>query len=203
MESSIFLGWHERGYLPHFDAPWVTQFVTFILWDSFPVTRRAEWEGLLNDPIDSERRRKLEIWLDRGHGDCWLRRAEVAMVVDEELRRSDGRLYRLQAWAVMPNHVHVVVDVWTTPFSALIRQWKGASARAANLLLRRSGRFWEREYFETLIRDAAHLQQAIRYTENNPVKAGLLAERKAWRWGSAKWRDEYERLPWEREGAAG
>ena len=97
--GGIFLGWHERGYLPHFDAPWGTQFVTYMLWDSFPTTRRAEWEGILNDPNDSGRRRKLETWLDRGHGECWLRRAGVA-VVEEELRKNRGRLYRLQAWAV-------------------------------------------------------------------------------------------------------
>src|SRR5438067_2218503 len=34
-----FHGWHQRGYLPHFDAPGVTQFITFQLHDSFPVTR--------------------------------------------------------------------------------------------------------------------------------------------------------------------
>jgi hypothetical protein len=39
-----FRGWHERGYLPHFDAPNVTQFVTFMLDDAFPVTKRMEWE---------------------------------------------------------------------------------------------------------------------------------------------------------------
>src|SRR6266705_2077897 len=63
--ASPFLGWHERGYLPHFDAPYVTQFVTFMLHDAFPVTRRKEWEGILNEPEYSERRRKLEAWLDR------------------------------------------------------------------------------------------------------------------------------------------
>jgi len=36
-----FLGWHESGYLPHFDAPNVTQFVTFLLRDAFPVTPAA------------------------------------------------------------------------------------------------------------------------------------------------------------------
>ena len=61
---------------------------------------------------------------------------------------------------------------------------------------------WEREYFDTLIRDGEHLKRAIRYTENNPVKAALVAERKAWQWGSARWRDEYELLPWQRDGAA-
>jgi len=201
--ASLFLGWHERGYLPHFDAPYVTQFVTFMLHDAFPVTRCTEWEGILNEPDDSQRRRKLEAWLDRSHGECWLRQADLASPVEEKLRESDGKSYRLQAWAVMPNHLHLVVDVWATPLSKLLNLWKGASARAANLALNRGGKFWEREYFDTLIRDGEHLKRAIRYTENNPVKAGLVAERKAWRWGSARLRDECERLPWQREGAAG
>ena len=200
--GSPFLGWHERGYLPHFDAPYVTQFVTFMLHDAFPVTRRREWEGLLHEQEESQRRRKLEAWLDRGHGECWLRRADLATLVEEKLREGDGQTYQLQAWVVMPNHVHLVVDVWASPLSKLLRLWKGASARVANLALERSGRFWEREYFDTLIRDGEHLKQAVRYAENNPVKAGLVAERKAWRWGSARRRDEYERLPWQREGTA-
>ena len=200
--GSSFLGWHERGYLPHFDAPYVTQFVTLILHDAFPVTRRPEWEGILNEPDDSKRRRKIEAWLDRGHGKCWLRRADLASLVEEKLRESDGKTYRLQAWAVMPNHLHLVVDVWATPLSKLLNLWKGGSARAANLALDRRGRFWEREYFDTLIRDEEHLKRAIRYTENNPVKAALVAERKAWRWGSARCRDESDRLPWQRDGAA-
>src|SRR5688500_2870093 len=68
-----FRGWHQRGYLPHFDAPGVTQFVTFQLYDAFPVARRPEWEAILKGPDDSAKRRKLEAWLDRGHGECWLR----------------------------------------------------------------------------------------------------------------------------------
>ena len=59
-----FRGWHQRGYLPHFDAPGVTQFVTFQLHDSFPVTRRAEWETILRERDDSAKRKKLEAWLD-------------------------------------------------------------------------------------------------------------------------------------------
>ena len=200
--ASVFRGWHERGYLPHFDAPYVTQFVTFMLWDAFPATRRREWEGILNEPEDSQRRRKLEAWLDRGHGECWLGRTSVAALVDRHLREGDGYTYRLQAWAVMPNHVHLVVDVWAVPLAKLLNLWKGASARAANLLLTRNGRFWEREYFDTLIRDGEHLKRAVRYTESNPVKAALVAERRGWRWGSARWRDEYERLPWQRGGSA-
>jgi REP element-mobilizing transposase RayT len=189
-----FLGWHERGYLPHFDAPHATQFVTFMLHDSFPVVRRQEWEGILHEPSESLRRRKLEAWLDRGYGKCWLRRSDVASRTEEILRADDGRAYCLRAWIVMPNHVHLVVDVLDTPLSKLLSLWKRRSARAANLRLRRTGHFWEREYFDTLVHDAAHLNRAIRYVENNPVKAGLVREPKEWRWSSAWRREEFGRL---------
>ena len=106
-----FRGWHQRGYLPHFDAPGVTQFVTFQLCDAFPVKRHAEFEAILKEPDDSVKRRKLEAWLDRGHGECWLGRHDVAALVESILLETDGRDYRLQAWVVMPNHVHLVVDV--------------------------------------------------------------------------------------------
>lgn len=190
-----FLGWHERGYLPHFDAPHITQFVTFMLHDSFPVMRRQEWEGIWNEPDESLRRRKLEAWLDRGHGECWLRQPAVASEVENILRADDGKAYRLQTWVVMPNHIHLVVDVWDVPLSRLLNLWKGRSARVANKVLRRFGHFWEREYFDTLVRDAAHLTRAIRYTENNPVKAGLSREPKGYRSSSARYRDEFGRLP--------
>ena len=100
-EEQGFLGWHERGYLPHFDAPHVTQFVTFMLHDAFPIARRREWEPILHEPDESIRRRKLEAWLDRGHGECWLQRPDVATRVEEILREDDGQTFRLQAWAAM------------------------------------------------------------------------------------------------------
>jgi REP element-mobilizing transposase RayT len=194
-ERQGFLGWHERGYLPHFDAPNVTQFVTFLLHDAFPVTRRREWEPLLHEVDESLRKRKLEAWLDRGHGECWLRNPDVAGQVEQVLRAEDGRTCRLRAWSLMPNHVHLVVDVWQTPLSRLLHLWKGSSSREANKLLQRSGAFWEREYFDTLINDEGHLNKAIRYTENNPMQAGFVRDPKQWLWSSARLRDEYQRLP--------
>jgi REP element-mobilizing transposase RayT len=194
-----FQGWHERGYLPHFDAPHVTQFVTFMLYDAFPVARRREWESIRFERNESLRRHQLEAWLDRGHGDCWLSRRDVAECVEENIRAEEGLSYRLQAWMVMPNHVHLVVDVWDTPLSKLLNLWKGRSAFNANRLLGRGGRFWEKEGFDTVIRDAVHLRRAMLYTENNPVKARLVRDPKEWPWSSARCRDEYGRLLWERE----
>jgi putative DNA methylase len=193
-----FRGWHQRGYLPHFDAPGVTQFITFQLHDSFPVTRRAEFEAISNGTDDSANRRKLETWLDRGHGECWLRRQEVAELIERILLEADGRDYQMHAWVVMPNHVHLVVDVWDVPLVKLINGWKGKSSREAGKLLGRSGAFWQTDYYDTLVRDEAHLKRSIRYTEQNPVKAFLAKAAREWPWSSAHHRDEYERLPWQR-----
>jgi REP element-mobilizing transposase RayT len=194
-----FRGWHERGYLPHYDAPHITQIATFMLADSFPVERRAEWEPILEEADESLRRRKLEAWLDRGMGECWLRQARVAALVEEKLRRFDGVQCRLQAWLLMPNHVHLVVDVGDTPLSQLLKHWKGGTAREAKLVLGRRRAFWQEDYFDTKIRDAAHLAQAIRCVELNPTKAKLVREPREWPWSSARLRDDYNRLPWQRD----
>ena len=191
-----FRGWHQRGYLPHFDAPQVTQMVTFMLADSFPVTRRTEWEPILHEPEASVKRRKLEAWLDRGHGECWLGRAAVASSVESALLESDGKDFELQAWVLMPNHVHLVVDVWDTPLAKLIGGWKGKASRQANLVLGRSGPFWQPDYFDTVIRDEEHLRRAIHYTEHNPGKASLVRDPRHWQWGSARRRDERGQLAW-------
>src|SRR5438046_9352462 len=106
-----------------------------MLHDVFPVTRRPEWEGILNEPDDSERRRKLEAWLDRGHGQCWLRQPSVAELVEQTLLAEHRRLYALQAWALTPNHLAVVVDVWKAHLHLLLNKWKGATGRRRNRAL--------------------------------------------------------------------
>ncbi|MBC8096933.1 MAG: transposase [Akkermansiaceae bacterium] len=186
-----FKGWHERGYLPHFDAPNVTQLVTFNLVDSFPVKRRTEWEFLLKIENDSERRRTLEEWLDRGHGPCWLNQAAIAEVVETELLAGHNRDYQLQTWVIMPNHVHLVVDVRETPLRQLITIWKGRTAFKCNRLLGRRGSFWQEDYWDTFIRDARHLGTSIRYVESNPAKARLVKDSATWRWSSLRRKDRF------------
>ena len=81
-----FCGWHQRGYLPHHDVPGVTQFVTFRLADALPASRRSEWEALLKIESERQRRMELEAYLDRGAGECWLARPEIAAVAESALR---------------------------------------------------------------------------------------------------------------------
>ena len=93
-----FLGWHERGYLPHCDYPGLVQFVTFRLADSMPASRRGEWEHLLKSEDARERRTELESYLDRGVGECHLRDPRIAKLGDDALLFFHNERYELLAW---------------------------------------------------------------------------------------------------------
>ena len=188
-----FLGWHERGYLPHCDIPNLIQFVTFRLEDSMPVARRGEWEHLLEIEDVRERRTKLEEYLDRGVGECLLRDAEIAKLVQDALLFFHDDRYELRAWCVMPNHVHVLVDVRMTPLWNLLGSWKHFTQTRANHLLALQLQ-WQREYWDTFMRDEEQERKAVHYIEHNPVKARLCPVPADWQLSSARFRDEYRRL---------
>lgn len=179
-----FRGWNERGYLPHCDKAGLIQMVTYRLADSLPEHLRHEWEPITRIDEERERRQKLEEYLDRGHGECHLRRNDVADLVEENLLRFDGLRYRLLAWVVMPNHVHLMIEQWE-PLSKLVKAWKSYTAAAANRVLGRSGAFWQTDYWDRFIRDGRHFATALHYIEHNPVKAGLCSDRAEWFHGGA------------------
>ena len=190
-----FLGWHENGYLPHRDEPGLVQFVTFRLEDSFPTALRSEWEALKQIEDERERRKELDAYLDKGRGACLLRHADLAAMVEGALRFFHGQRYDLRAWVVMPNHVHTLFKVDATPMSQIVESWKKFTCNRANELLGRSGSLWAEDYWDTFMRDAAHELKARRYIENNPAKAFLVRDPKAWPWSSARFRDEHGVLP--------
>jgi REP element-mobilizing transposase RayT len=67
----------------------------------------------------------------------------------------------------MPNHVHLLVEVWQTPLSDLLERWKGYTARTINRVLGRSGKLWQDDYWDRFIRDEAHYRKVVRYIEWN------------------------------------
>ena len=191
--SSAHKGWYSRGYLPHRDEAGLTQSITFRLADSFPSQRLNEWREWVDPKTgailtsDAERRTRIESYLDAGHGECWLRNPRVAELVEDALLRFDGERYRLIAWAIMPNHVHVIAELLEgNALSAVVHSWKSWTAQRANEVLGRSGAFWFREYWDRFIRDGSHREATIRYVENNPVTARLVDRAEQWPWGSAR-----------------
>ena len=151
--------------------------------DTLPQSKQHLWQGR----NAKERVHTIERFLDRGYGECSLRDPRIAAVVEDALLHGDGERYRLLAWVVMPNHVHCVIEqVPGIPLGKVVGSWKIFTAKAANALLNRAAPFWARDYFDRYIRDAEHFHAVVSYIENNPVKAGLVADRMEWPWSSAR-----------------
>lgn len=188
-------GWHSRGYLPHFEGAEATQHVTFHLADSLPksvlLRLEAELKTFPQEKRDTERRKRIEAWIDAGHGSCILRNPAIAGMAQQSLLRFDADRYRLLAWVVMPNHIHVLfqpMNGWTV--AKIVASWKKFTGNKICDHRLHTGEgprppIWHREYWDRYIRNQDHFQQAIEYIHLNPVKAGLAAAPEAWPWSSA------------------
>ncbi len=182
--------WHSRGYLPHWEAGEIPQSITFRLADSLPSTVLERWKNelsqLSDDGAAAKRRMRIEHALDSGHGSSSLADPRIAELVEYSLLYSNGDRYRLHAWTIMPNHVHVLATpLGRHSLSEILQVWKSFTARKANEILARSGTFWAPEYFDRAIRDEAHYANAAAYIAMNPVKAGLCGRPEDWRFSSA------------------
>jgi REP element-mobilizing transposase RayT len=185
--------------LPHWEVEEAVYFVTFRLGDSLPRKALQELDTERQDILataskmgrsltETERGRivqlqfrKLEKILDTGEGKCFLRDTAIARVVVNALQEFDGSRYRLFAWSVMPNHVHVLAQtIGKISLAGILHSWKSYSSKAANQILGRTGEFWQREYYDHLIRNDAEFDRAARYVMENPSKAGL--ENWSWVW---------------------
>lgn len=197
-ENGVGGGWHSRGYLPHFESADVIQHVTFHLADSLPkaaLSRLAEELKFLPDgKRHVERRERLDAWMDQGCGSCILREPRLASTVEHALVFFDAKRYRLLAWVVMPNHVHILfqpINGWTV--AKIVASWKKYTARrirddlrnGANREIGVPGAVWHREYWDRYIRNERHFRQALEYIHTNPVKAGLVSTPEDWPWSSA------------------
>ena len=185
------LGWHNRGYLPHFDGGELAQFITFRLHDSLPGGVLTRWKEELkletSGEVESMMRRRVEAYLDQGHGSCFLSKPDIAEMVQNALLFHDQTKYRLAAWVVMPNHVHMLCTPCAGNFLAeIMHSIKSFTSSQANKMLIRSGRFWQKEYFDRYIRNTKQFARTVAYIENNPVKANLCDRPEDWPFSSAR-----------------
>lgn len=122
-----------------------------------------------------------------------LTRGEIQEIIIEGLNFWAGTLLDNEAWCIMPNHVHWVFttrgkDQEGKPvyLSTIMESVKKHTARKINKLLGREGHLWQKESFDTTIRDHRHLYRAMEYTLNNPVAAHFVKDRNEWpgSWGN-------------------
>ena len=186
---------HEER-LPHWRQWGVTYFVTSRLADSVPSAVTADWRrrrdlwfqahgvrssselALLTDAQRQEYHREFtagfHTLLDAGHGECLLAKAVCADILIARLGAGHGTAYQLDAWCIMPNHLHaLVVPGEHVTLGEIVRHWKGGSAFEINRALGRKGQVWQAEPFDHIVRSEAQLEHFRRYIAENPRKAGL------------------------------
>jgi len=176
----------ERGHrpLPHWETDGGTYFVTFRLFDSVPDSLRHEIAERKKLPLKLPRDarpsiKEVEAYLDKCTGACYLRQPGIAEIVANAIEHLNGRDYRLIAWVVMPNHVHLVFKMLPDrSLSKTLHSLKSYTAKESNRIMGRTGTFWQREYYDRLIRDDAELERAVHYVRANPQMAGLVE----WKW---------------------
>ena len=186
----------QRGKLPHWRQWGATYFVTARLADSVPTGVAADWRhrrdvwlsahGIrtadeipqLTDAQRHEYHReftaKFHELLDAGHGECLLARPSSAELLRARLTAGHATAYHLDAWCIMPNHFHALVEpAAKVPLGEIVRHWKGGSAADINRALGRKGGLWQKESFDHIVRSEEQLAHFRRYIADNPKKAGL------------------------------
>jgi len=162
-------------------------FVTFNLKDSLPSHLVAElnenFANIKNNLLNSPRTKQqayddytdqIDDLLDAGdYGHHWLKIPALAQIVANSFQFLDGKEFKLICYTIMSNHIHFIAYNFKKPLYRIMHSLKSFTATECNKVLNRKGEFWQREYFDRIVRDRNDLDRKIKYTINNPVNAGL------------------------------
>ncbi len=179
-----------RRNLPHWHKDNAVQFVTFHLADSLPASVRRElndikarfmesnpepWTDEVRKQFNSLFPSTINDYPDAGYGSCCLRQSECAEIMADALLFFDGVRYKLHRYVVMPNHVHVLVELLeSNKLSDVCKSWKNFTAVHINRLLGKSGRFWHHESWDRLIRNEHHYDNVVKYIEKNISEGAVI-----------------------------
>lgn len=123
----------------------------------------------------------------RGNGRRPVFTTDADRLVYLDLLASNCRLYHLSilGFCLMSNHVHLVaVPRRADAMGLALRNAHGRYASYLNALEGNSGHVWQGRYYSCPL-DTDHLWAALRYSELNPVRAGMVAAPELYRWSSA------------------
>jgi REP element-mobilizing transposase RayT len=194
-----------RGYLPHLEIPDSTYFVTIRLADTLPQNILFQIRLEIKDLAAKEKKnsltsaqqqrlkylesRKIQDYLDRSLGDCFLKDPAVAEIVKEAVNHHDGKRYISHVCCLMPNHLHWIFTPLKTEdmnksssLISIVQGFKSFTAHCINKMLKRNGSFWRREYYDHRIKSSEEFYKLVLYTIGNPIKAKLCSDWKEWPW---------------------
>jgi putative transposase len=160
---------NKHRHLSHIDIKDHYQFITFRTQDSVdPYLRKLAGQNLPN----SKQQLAIDKYLDQSQNGAYLT-GEILLFLSEFLKLKDTVLYELIAFCIMPNHVHLLIKPLDN-LAIIMRLLKGGSAKIINKMMQREGQFWEKDYYDKLVRDEKHFAVVHQYIKNNPALSGEL-----------------------------
>ena len=181
---------HRRN-LPHLYFNEGIYFITYRLANSLPLKIVAKIQAAIknNELKDDIHFKRLLIKYDKLLHDSsrdvkYLSDPRVAEICKHTLHYPDNKDYKLICYCIMPNHIHLVFELLgkNKGISKIMQSIKRISARKSNLILNRTGTFWQDESYDRLVRDDKELYFVIRYVLMNPVNAGLTNHWSNWKY---------------------
>ena len=123
----------------------------------------------------------------RGNARRVIFESDADRLVYLQLLQTHCRLHRLSVlgFCLMSNPVHLIlVPSREEAIGLALRNTHGRYATYLNARQGVSGHVWQGRFYSCPL-DAEHLWAALRYTERNPVRAGLVDVAEQYRWSSA------------------
>ncbi len=192
----LTISFHRRN-LPHWRVAGRPYFVTIRLKNSIPDVKLAEIKAEY-DKFSAEHRddeslfnyfqrqfMKMESILDAAEDNLYLSDRDVADMIMKSIEWIEiNSGWRIPAYVVMPNHVHMfmVGESARRSLDKCLTGFKSHTGRQANKILGKEGAFWCPEYFDHWCRTPQKEESVKSYIENNPVKAGLVKKAEDWPW---------------------
>lgn len=142
-----------------------------------PRQARLDYPGALHHVIVRGIERRA-VFLDAR--DRWL----FLHRLGRELKRGDARCF---AWALLPNHMHLLLRTGRSPLPIVMQRLLTGYAVVFNLRHDRSGHLFQNRYRSIVCEEERYFLELVRYIHLNPVRAGLvrgLGELNAYPWTS-------------------
>jgi putative transposase len=99
---------------------------------------------------------------------------------DDFIRRLGGLAetgaVHVYAWAILPNHFHVLVRTGVRPLARTMRALLTGYAGGFNRRHRRSGHLFQNRYKSVVCEEEPYFLELVRYLHLNPLRAGLVAD---------------------------
>jgi putative transposase len=97
------------------------------------------------------------------------------IVVEQILSCRERRFYKLHAFVVMPDHLHVLLTPGdATTVEKAMQMIKGGSAHRMGLERPNKFPIWHAGFHDRWMRNAEEYRSSMRYIEQNPVEAKLV-----------------------------